>query len=79
MSFTLFPISDQFEMIRSTISFALFLLLGLSCQAGPTLFSDSVNLTQKCSGDGGGGVGFGDDVGGDDVGGGDVGVGGGRW
>ena len=37
MSFALFPISDQFEKIRSTNSFALFLLLGLSWQVGATI------------------------------------------
>ena len=65
----LFPISDQFEIIRSTINFALFLLLGLSCQVRPTLgtFLETALTRLKsifCSGGGdvgGGGVG-GDDV-----------------
>ena len=52
-------------MIRSTISFALFLLLGLSCQVGPTLgtFLETALTRLKsvlCSG--GGDVGGGDDV-----------------
>ena len=67
----LFPISDQFEIIRSTINFALFLLLGLSCQVGATLgtFLETALTRLKsvlCSGGGGvggvGGVGGGDDV-----------------
>ena len=66
MSFALFPISDQFEKIRSTNSFALFLLLGLSCQVGPTLgtFLETALTRLKsvlCSGGGDVGGG-GDDV-----------------